>query len=381
MYSRAKGTIRRRGKSWEVDFPKLSPRYRRSWPTEAEAIRDRERKQRQLGGVGLPDSILRSFEAANYRLTTAEPPFQGKSIDFVVDFFFQNYRGKESSQTLHEYGEEYKLRKEQQVEDKSYTEIRLHIDHFLKDFGHQKPVDVKAAQIERYLAANTSRYYRDKTLRAFFRWLTGRGGSKRVTPLEDPPLEKNPFDFVTKVEYEKKHATEILTGEEIRALVERAQLLEVLPWVVWMLFSGMRPDAEARPYWTAEGHGWKRIDMERGLICVTDDLEKTGARVRDITIEPNFREWLDWMKNTGQVPVYSRCKMRKLFQAVIPYKRHQDIFRHSWISYSLKFRRDSDICYEGATSMKMIQKHYRRQIPEPDVTYFRGLTPKSLGLP
>jgi len=35
---------------------------------------------------------------------------------------------------------------------------------------------------------------------------------------------------------------------------------------------------------------------------------------------------------------------------------------------------------EGAASMKMIQKHYRRQFREPEIMLFWVLTPKSLGL-
>lgn len=380
MALRHKGIIRNRGTSWQVDFPTTRPRYRKSWPTEAEAIRDMARKERQLAGVGLADHVQRSCESAYHRLSTCEGPCRGKTIDDAVDFYLIHFKGDDTSLTLTEYGTDYKVLKEQTVEAKSYTEVRLHIDDFLAEFGHMKPHAIQKVQLQGYLASRSSRHYREKSLSAFFAWLSGQSKAKGLVPLETPPLQTNPFRFIARTRYTKLRPTEILTAAEFKALILEADNLGILPWIVWCGYTGMRPDAEAVPFWTLPEHGWNQIDLDRGLVCVTDDLEKTGARIRDITIQPNFKEWLEWMKSTGQQPCYSRRKLRKLFDRVLPNRNHKDILRHTWISFSLKIMTEDDVCYEGATSGRIIKKHYRRQVPKPDVDLFWGFTPKSLGL-
>ena len=201
-----------------------------------------------------------------------------------------------------------------------------------------------------------------------------------LSSLPDPPLERNTFEFIGRVKYKKKHRTEILSLAEVMAVLMAAKARGVLPWFVWGLFTGMRPEAEAKPFWELPDHGWARIDLDREIVCVTDDLEKTGVRVRDITIQPNFRAWLDWMKATGNVPVYSRRKIRDVFDKAIPKKRSQDILRHTFISLLLKRKPEHEVCFEGATSSKMIKKHYRRAVPAAEADAFWNITPKTLGL-
>ena len=172
----------------------------------------------------------------------------------------------------------------------------------------------------------------------------------------------------------------VLVAAKSRVSVGKNVQPSILPWFIWGLFTGMRPEAEAKPFWELPGHGWDRIDLDRGIICVTDDLEKTGSRTRDITIHPNFRLWLDWMKTNGQMPVYSRRKIRDVFNKAIPGKRSQDILRHTFISFSLKRKPEHEVCYEAATSSKMIKKHYRRAVPATEAEAFWNITPQSLGL-
>jgi hypothetical protein len=41
---------------------------------------------------------------------------------------------------------------------------------------------------------------------------------------------------------------------------------------------------------------------------------------------------------------------------------------------------EHEVCYEAATSSKMIKKHYRRAVPATEAEAFWNITPQSLGL-
>jgi hypothetical protein len=368
--------------SWRVSTAALKPRYRICWPTELEANTDAERIRRQLSGTGADASQLRAVDSALHRLATVEAPGRGSELEFVVEWFLAHYRPT-GGKTVAWYATNYEDRKKLKLSAKSMVEIRGYLAAFCAEFGLLTPDLVRADAIEAYLANNTSRYYRDKVLRAFFFWLTGAVSKKsRIAKLENPPLDKNPFDFVERVEYRKVRPTEILTYDEVmRVLLEaKACGLDVLAWFVWGLFTGMRPQAEAEPFWTLEGHGWNQIHLDGGVICVTDDLEKTGARIRDIAIQPNLRAWLDWFKAHNVVPAYSRRKWRAVVEAAVPERNAQDLLRHCFLSFLLKIEKESEVCYQGATSSGIIKKHYRRHVPQDQVAKFWGITPATLGL-
>lgn len=368
--------------SWSIDTTALGPRYRKTWPNEGEALRDAERIRRQVAGTGLDAGKLRAYEATDHLLATVECAGKGKDILFAVQWFLSHYKDA-GQQALSWYANDYKLRKESKLEKKSMVEVRIYLDAFCAEFGSMLPGDISAHAIEGYLQNNTSRYYRDKVLRAFFGWLTGVVPKRaRIAKLEHPPLERNPFDFVERTSYEKQRPTEILSYDEVIAVLGAASLHshEVLAWFVWLLFTGMRPEAEARPFWTLAGHGWDQVHLGDGVICVTDELEKTGARTRDIAIQPNLRAWIEWFKAHDVRPVYSRRAIRDVFDSTVPDRNHQDLLRHTFISFLLKIEKESEVCYQGATSPGIVKKHYRRHVPADQVAKFWAITPAALGL-
>lgn len=368
--------------SWLIDTAALKPRYRKVWPTELEAIRDAARIKRQIAGVGMNAEQLRSFDAAQHRLETTEAAGKGKDIAFVVDWFIAHYRPP-GGHDINWYIADYIKRREKHLEEKSIVEIRSYLLAFGRMFGHMLPADITPDAIEAYLAANTSRYYRDKAIRPFFTWLTGVVLKKaRIAKLLNAPLDRSPLDYVERVDYEKLHPTEILYYSEVLAVLKKAKEVDlgVLAWFVFGLQTGMRPEAEARQFWKLEGHGWGQIDIERGIICVTDEIEKTGGRTRDIAIQSSLKAWLLWFKANNVMPVYSRRKIREVLKAAVPHRRSQDIIRRTFISFACKIMPEHDVCYQGATSSRMIKKHYRRLVPESEVAPYWAITPESLGL-
>lgn len=374
--------IYRRGDSWQVYYGGSNPRYRKDWPTETEALRDKELLMRRIAGVGIEKQQMRSVESALHRLGTTDLPGRGKPLEFVVEWFLKHYKGEDTSKPLSEYADLYLELKKSTVETKTLIGLNSYIPPFISEFGHLKPAEVTANALVAYLNSNTSRHYRDKALRPFFHWLTGQAPKKAtgLACLENPPLKIDPMDFVPREKYKKKHPTEALTLTEVLRVLEEAkkETPSVLAWIIWLLFTGMRPDAEARPFWSLPGHGWQMVDLERWQVLVTDDLEKTGAVNRDITMQPCLREWIPFLQ--ANPPAYSRRAIRRIFDKAIPAKRAQDILRHTFISFALKIMKESDVCYEAATSTKMIKKHYRRQVPQSEADKFWLITPASIGV-
>lgn len=372
--------VRLKGRT--VSTGALTPRYRKTWPTEAEAIRDAERIKRQLAGTGLNADKLRLYEAADTLVSSAEGPARGKDPLFIAQWFIEHYRAP-GGHDLNWYIADYIKRREKHLEAKSVVELKSYLTQFAREFGHLAPADITPDALEAYLASRTSRYYRDKALRPFFAWLTGVVLKKaKIARLLNPPLDRSPMDYVERVEYEKMHATEILRYDEVIAVLRKAAEVDlgVLAWFAFGLKTGMRPEAEAQQFWKLDGHGWGQIDIARGIICVTDDLEKTGARTRDIAIQPSLKEWLLWFQAKGIKPTYSRRKVRAVLDAVVPKRRKQDLIRRTFISHACKIMPEHDVCYQAATSAGVIKKHYRRLVPDAEVAPYWAITPATLGL-
>lgn len=383
--------IYHRGNSWQVYYAGSKPRYRKDWPTESEALRDKELLLRRIAGVGIAKEQMRAVESALHRLETTDLPGRGKSLEFAVEWFLKNFQGEDFSKPLNEYVDLYLNLKKGTVEDKTMVGLNTYFPAFVSDFGHMKPAEIKASALIDHLRAHPSRHYRDKALRPFFNWLTGKAAKKAtdLACLENPPLQVDPMSFVPREKYKKQHPTEVLTLSEVLSVLTEAQKEKpgVLAWIVWLMFTGMRPESEARPFWAVPDpksstvlpeQGWHKVDLERWQVLVTDDLEKTGAVNRDITIQPALREWIPFLQ--ANRPTFSRRAMRRIFEKAIPGKMAQDILRHTFISFALKILKESDVCYEAATSSKMIKKHYRRQVPQSEADKFWAITPISLGI-
>ena len=357
-------------------------RYRKKWDSLEAAEKDKVRVQREHGGQGLSLAGMQEVEVALHRLKTTPAPGQGKPVSFVIDWFLRNYKGEDTdARTLKDLAETYLARKKLRVQPKTYKEISIYVADFNKAFGHMRPVDVKADEIDQYLANETCRHARDKVLRSWFLWLTGT--AKKLAKLENPPLQRSQFDFIEKAHPPTKKQTVILYVDEVRKLIREAIKQDALGWIVWSLFTGMRPEAESAAFWKREGHGWAKVDLHRNVILVTDEIEKTGKRNREITIQPNLLEWIIYFKKTGTKMTFSRRKFRSVKLAAVPAKASvQDILRHTTISNLVKITPSiTEVCYQMATSQRMILKHYMAAITDPKaVGEFWSLTPKSFGL-
>ena len=355
-------------------------RHKPKFASLKEAETERIRLLREAAGAKLTAADLTDAETALFEIRKADAPINTMSMAKLVTWAIANYPA-ESVQPLREYAEMFLARKKTQGRSPAtIREIKSYLTQFCLQFGHLRPSEVLAEHLERYLSSVTSRASRDKVLRAWFDWMAGE--AKRMASLETPPLKRSPFRFVERPAPPSTGQTSILYLSEVKSLIEKAIGTDQLGWVVWGLFTGMRPEAEMRRFWNDPVHQWTKVDFHRRTILVGKSLEKTRRRSREIIIQPNLMDWLAYFKATDTPIRYSRRHYRALKKAAYPSKMHvQDILRHTCISNLCKITQIHEVCFQCATSPQMIRTHYLAQIADPkEVEAFWNLRPADFGL-
>lgn len=337
--------------------------YHKKHSTESNAETDRRRLIREVTeeDVGVID--FKMVEAALLKLkNTSNPDARDKNILTAVDWFVENYSEKSFELPVSEYIEDFLERKRKRRTPKTMREVEYYLRAFDKIYGIKKPSDIPSEELEKHLQVNKHRYHRHKILRHFFAWLSN--SAKDISKLKQPPLSTNPFDHIEKPK-QKNSKPQICSVEEVKALIGEAIRKDCVTWFVWGFFTGMRPEAEMKPFWKNPEFGWKFVDLEDRKIIVSDEIEKTGRRTREIKIHENLMEWINLFKSQpkkySMIPVDIKRKFRSVKFAVLPETkaREQDIMRHTFISNLSRIESIGEVCYQCATSMSMIRKHYK----------------------
>lgn len=382
----AKVNIRRIGpSSWEVNTAALTPRYRKCWPSIAEAETDAERIRRQLAGTGLRADDLREYESAAHRLATTDLPGRGKSVAFAVDFFLANYAGDTSSRLIFDWVTDYKALKHAVVEAKTYIEIDQYLNHLCAaGFGGLTASQVTDEALRLHLKENSAPWHRDKVLRNFFNWLAGKE-CKRLTVLKTAPLKISPFAYIKKPAYTRVSAdVHALHMDKIRASIELAikSHPDALGQFVFGVLTGARPDCEAPDFWTLPHLGWSKIDLKRRLLTIPREVEKTGKRNRQLVLPPNVVAWMEYFKAKGTPMVCPRRAWRQFKAEAYPeFQRVQDLLRHTAVSHYARRLSMSDLEIQFATSQDMIVNHYLSMIADDaEIEWFFTMVPADFGL-
>jgi hypothetical protein len=355
-------------------------RHKPKFTSLKEAETERFRLLREAAGAKLTATDLTDAETALFEIRKADAPICTMSLAKLVTWAIANYP-TESVQPLRDYAEQYLTRKQTQGRSPATVrELKSYLNQFCAQFGHMRPSEITAKQLDLYLSNATSRYSRDKVLRAWFDWMSG--ASRRMASLERPPLTRSQFNFIDRPSPQQVDQVQILYLSEVKTLIQQAIGTDMLGWVVWGLFTGMRPEAEMRRFWRAPTHQWNKVDLHRRVIHVSKDLEKTRRRSREIVIQPNLMDWIAYFKATGTTILYSRRKLRELKTKAYPNKANvQDILRHTFISNFSKIAPIHEVCFQAATSQQMIRTHYLAQIADPkEVEAFWNLRPANFGL-
>ena len=371
---------------WRVTCTLANGRhYQKKYPHEEDAEVDRIRLIREHSGGSIGREELKLAELAISRLqTSSNPDANGKSILEAADYFIENFREKRSELTVSEYIDDFVERKRKRRAWKTVREIQYYLNQFESVFGTRKPSSISWKEINRYIQVNNSIFHRYKVLRGFFAWLANEG--RDISKLEHPPLTSNPLHHIERPKQSGRRP-KICTTSEVKKLIEAAIKERCLPYVVFGFFTGMRPESELNPFLRDPQLGWNLIDFEEKKILVSDELEKTGKRTREITIQKNFLEWLDFFERHSDLfPLYSTNlmpKFRRIRNTALPDEKRKepDIMRHTFISNFSRIETIQEVCFQCATSMSMIRKHYRVLISEKKrAEDFFNIRPGSFGL-
>lgn len=162
----------------------------------------------------------------------------------------------------------------------------------------------------------------------------------------------------------------ILTPDEMQKVLDACSP-KFLPFVAIAAFSGIR-HAEIK------GMRWKDVHLDIGQIEVLKPKRHRTASSRMVPIPANLKNILEACKNkVGMVCPYVNAfnELSRLFRRA-GVKSHQDVFRHSAISYRLVIVKNiAEVALEAGNSPAVIFKHYRKPVKPQDAERWFTLVP------
>ncbi len=175
---------------------------------------------------------------------------------------------------------------------------------------------------------------------------------------------------------------EVLSNSQVESLL-RATVetdIELLPYQLFCLFAGVRPEEVTRLTWS-------HVDLREKWIHIPEESSKTGTH-RNVRIEPVFARWLHYVKQTGlkmnaAEPVAPKTNLRKRLRAVRTAAGitnwPQDAPRRTYASCWLAVYDDQDKLnrFMGHTSPAMLFRHYHRAVTDKQAKAFWKIEPPS----
>jgi integrase len=356
--------------------------HRTKYPTEKEAQRERMRLIREFNAGGSTVKDLTEVEGALLKLqTTDNASANGKSLLFAVNWFCENYFGKEDEKPVADYIAEYKA-KRSGLTKRTCMEDHHFLKHFEMCFGERRPSQILAEEIEEYIEINTCQYNRHKILKSFFSWLSNNHRTMKKAFII-PPIRSdlNPFERINSIKQTRKNPIQIVKSNQVIPFLKEAYSLGILPPVVIGLFAGIRPEAEYEQIWKNSTQGWHWFDLESGIILITSEYEKMGKRDREIPIQSNLMEWLKLFRdNPKDFPMLPSNRTRKftwLKKASLTPEQaaDKDILRHSFVSHAQKLYSLDELSLMCANSPDVIKKNYFRLVKKEDTELYFSITP------
>jgi len=173
----------------------------------------------------------------------------------------------------------------------------------------------------------------------------------------------------------KKENIHIFAPHELERLLNAAPE-KALPIIALGAFAGVRLAEITRLDWSA-------INFESGFITVEAHAAKT-ARRRLIPILPALKSWLEpIVAKTGPICVYAFPANSLMdYAKTAGIKWHQNILRHSFISYRLAdIQNINQVALEAGNSSQMIFSNYRElTTPAKAASWFRIFRPTTAPL-
>lgn len=323
-----------------------------------------------MARAGLDEKVLQEARLAHDLLQTTRSDAKGISLLEAVRWFLANYRCRAGEMTVKEYAEIFLGHVQTGREERTLKEAKFYLGKFTPVFGSRQPSSITFHEIETHLLTLPSRPHRDKVLRGFFAWLTGRS---RYTRLPKAPLDESPFAFIPQPKYRRTGRPLSLTVDEAQEFINAAARLGILPHVMFGMFAGLRPEAEL-PHFLEE----PKFDFDRHCLTLSGQDEHTKYYVREVPIRQGLESWLIAWKGGFKMTNLTR-KLRQLKAEVLPEEKRfeKDILRHTFLTALVALVGPERAAFEGKTSIKMLLRHYVTVMTREQAEAFFNLRPET----
>ncbi len=362
--------------------PGATKTYQKKHPTASQAELDKTRLMREYGGGSVSIEQLKEFELGLHRLQTCDGDARGKPPLTAIEWFIANYKDPSHTPLVEEAVKNFHAKHASNLRQKSREEYEVYLDRFIQHFGKTQVGGITTQILQEFVDAYPSPLHHRKCLLGLFAFCSG--GSRKI---QSPHkwIESNPASGVVVVEDKVDKEIVILTLEEVKAALAVALLIGDLPYWIWSLFTGMRPE-ETKKFWTLDGYGWDRVNLGGGYIIVNSEIAKDKRR-RKTLIRPVLMEWLHYFRATGEpmFPTSHRKQFREIKRSAIADNKFliNDLLRHTYISNRVQHFDKSlaTTAAESGNSEKIIKEHYLDLITdEASILEYWSLTPSCFGL-
>jgi integrase len=374
MSKQVKFEPHREGNSWRLNIPahlsETGKRQRLYFQTKERALGERERLKARKDNFGITLAALspaRISEAAEaYGLLANHP---GVSLLSVVKGYIKTTKARTQSVTFRELFNAY-LEAKKDRSPEYLRELRITRDRMPQ--LHKRIVfELTPRDLEPILNKLTpgARNPVMRYLRAVFFF-----GIKRGYMTENPISH---LDFAER----KRKEIETIPADKVQAMLTHAleNDLELLPYLVFGFFAGIRPDGELGKL------EWDDVKLTEGTIVIRPEVSKTNRR-RFPKISANAAAWLEAYRQrggtfAGKVSPHrgTRLRSRRIanWTAAGIAKWIQQGMRHTFCSNWLAHHKDVNelVLQSGHDSVDTMWRNYHKGVPETEAEKFWQIMP------
>ena len=376
--------VRRRGKSWQVDYGmRGAKRVPRSFKTKELA---REDIDEHLAHEAPEKEDSRNNAVSLYHLTQHERIDVLEALEILdgvaslreaASFYLSHHHpGAETTLTVQDLFEEYRKAKSRaNCREWHLRTIDYRIGKFSAAFGTKAICAIGAGDIERWLdgyksnrgklLSPVSRNNFLTYLNSFFNYAVKKGYAS-----------SNPVERIDRAHFDRSEIA-ILTPEQVRSLLNaaQAQTPELVAYLAIAVFAGVRPTELQRLT-------WEDVNLDLRYIHIGGAAAK-GHSERYVDIEDVLAEWLkQYGGESGQVCPGDTYVFTKLFnkareEAGLKEAWKPDVLRHTYASYHVaKYQRKDKTALMMGHSVKMLDRHYRKPLHRSHVKEFWSILPQ-----
>jgi integrase len=374
---KAKWTIRRRGKSWQVDCGVVNgKRVQQSFKTRAEAEAWGKMKQEEFGNIGAAAFELTTrqrFDAIEalsllsqaLGLEPSQLPTQGTSLQVAIEYYLRHARPEGGQRLFRELCDDYVAAKTAtNRRPKTLNDLKHRFSRMSHVFGETPIHLITTADIDKWLDNEGYKGITRCDYRTHFIMLFNFARRRKL-------MAANPAEDVEKPILEAKMPG-ILTVDQCSQLMHAVEkhTPEMVPYFAVTLFAGLRPSE-------AELMDWAYINFTSRTLKIIPEIAKK-RRLRYVDMSSNLIEWLMPHRLASGHLFFTRKRYeyaRK--QAKVPWSN--DVLRHSFASYHLAHHENvaKTSMQLGHRDTNVLFNHYRDLVTREDAAKFWEIRPKN----